>query len=150
MTFSFNSNVPLSSEAEFYLSYPDEVLSVDDGVYRDVEVLSAKDGTLGLKKIHVYSTDLKAHRIDFRTKINKTELITKYRNIGLYVSIDDPVFLTRDGRPCTVDFNDCTVTFKNSSLIALSTEKSSTGTVLSAYIAEPIHNEVVKTVLTQK
>jgi len=149
MTFSFNSNVLLSSDAEFYLSYPDEVLSVDDGVCRDVEVLPAEDGTLGLKKIHIYNTDLKTHRIDFRTKINKIELITKYRNIGLYVSIDDPVFLTRDGRLCTVDFNDCTVTFKNSSLIALSTEKSSTGTDLSAYIAEPMRNEVAKSVLTQ-
>lgn len=136
MTFSFNSNVPLSSEAEFYLSYPDEVLSVDDGVCRDVEVLPAEDGTLGLKKIHIYSTDLKTHRLDFRTKISKTELATKYHNVGLYVSIDGPVFLTRDGRLCTVDFNDCTVTFKNSSLVAPSTEKSSTGTVLSAYIAD--------------
>ena len=33
LPIGFSSNVPLSSSAEFYVNYPEEVLSVDDGVY---------------------------------------------------------------------------------------------------------------------
>ena len=53
--------MPLSSNAEFYVNYPEEVLSVDDGVYGYLEIRPAGDGSVGLKKISIYNTKMSSY-----------------------------------------------------------------------------------------
>lgn len=110
------SNVQLSSECEFYLNYPADVLSCQAGTYGVVEVQDDPDGVAGLSKVHMYSTDVKSFSLPFKSILKTSDLITNYRNTGIYIMVDEPTFYDTDRRVCDVDFNDCTVTFRTNSI----------------------------------
>jgi hypothetical protein len=107
-------NTVLSGEGEFYINYPGDVLEIQEtasgflGVDNDT-------GIVGLSKIHIFNTDVKVYKIPFKSKLKVNELAVKYRNSGINVSIDEPLFLDKDGSNCELSYNDCSITFKTSS-----------------------------------
>lgn len=114
MSFDFGSNVKLSSYAEFLINYPSEVVDIENGKYGWLDILPVDDGTLGLKTVKLNSTTVKTGQIVFKTAIPKSEIVSRFLNIGLQISIDELVFTTEDGRPCKVSSSGCTMTFAGS------------------------------------
>ena len=129
--FTIASDCQLSSEVEFYVSYPSEILDLESGTY-GVMKIDNDLGISGLNKIHIYNTNVKTHEIPFKSKLTIGEITSKYKSQTMNILVEDAVFYEQSGRECNLSTNDCTVSFKKENQVILSTKKNQSGNAIQA------------------
>ena len=135
----------MSSQAEFYIDYPEDVLEIDDSTTGYLEISSPDDGSLGVKKVLVHNTAAKNYQIEFTSVLPAVELASKYSKSSLFVVVEEPTVYASNGRKCDVETIDGTINFSTTSQTVLATNAISQGTNISAYSSESSSRSVILT-----